>query len=175
MDISIDNLPDRYHIPLLLNQLGLNGIGVELGVAKARYAKVILENSNLKTLYGIDMWGDRKHTKKEYRKVREEAKKWEGRFIVIRSVFSDAIRQFEDNFFDFIFVDGYAHKGNLRGATMKNWWPKLKPGGIMAIHDYTMRYPENHKAIRRWARKAHLTGYVTKERHKPSWVTQKPL
>ena len=56
MKLSIDNLPTRQHIPLLLKELNLNGIGVELGVAKGSYSECILKNSDLKTLYGIDNW-----------------------------------------------------------------------------------------------------------------------
>ena len=48
MSLSIYNLPTRKHIPLLLNDMGLTGIGAELGVAKANYSEVILEHSKLK-------------------------------------------------------------------------------------------------------------------------------
>ena len=174
MNLTIDNLPDRSYIPILLNQLGLINIGVELGVADARYSKIVLEKSHLNTFYGIDRWSDRKHGVKEYKKVLKEAKKWNGRFVVVRKSFAEALPMFEDNFFDFIFIDGYANKGKNSRA-MADWWTKLKSGGIYAIHDYTPMYPANVHAIKTWAKEARVKGFVTGEapNRKPSWLTRK--
>ena len=48
---------------------------------------------------------------------------------------------FDDEYFDFIYVDGYAHTGEEKGKTFIDWFPKLKPGGIFAGHDYSEKYP----------------------------------
>ncbi len=172
-DLSIDNLRTRRNIPLLLSQLGLNGIGIELGVARANYSKIILKTSNLATLYAVDRWSDRKHTDKQYNMVIEESKKWNGRFIIIRKTFEEAARLFDDEFFDFIYIDGYADTGQDDGKTMEQWWPKLKFGGIFAIHDYSPRYPKNVKCIDKWTKKYNLQGFFTKEVKNPSWIIQK--
>ena len=89
MSLSISNLPNRKYIPLLLKELSLNGIGIELGVAEAHYSEVILQNSNLKTLYGVDSWSHRRHTSKEYRKVKRRTKQWGSRFIIVRKRFDE--------------------------------------------------------------------------------------
>jgi len=175
MALSIKNLPDRNHLPLLLNEMGLIGSGVELGVAAGKYSRILLKKSELKQLYGIDMWADRKHNKKEYLRVKRIAERYGNRYRIIRERFSAAKYRFEDEFFDFIFVDGYAAKGNRNGDTMKEWWPKLKPGGIMAVHDYTKLFPANIKAINRFAKKQKLKGYTTTNENKPCWMTLKNI
>ena len=91
----------------------------------------------------------------------------------MRKSFDEAVKLFQDGTFDLIFVDGFARKGQCRGSTMVDWWPKLKIGGIMAIHDYTPKYPLNVKTIKKWAKKYGLKGHVTQKESKPSWITQK--
>lgn len=44
--------------------------------------------------------------------------------------------KFKDNFFDFIFIDGN-HEYEYVKSDLKNFYPKLKPSGIFAGHDYT--------------------------------------
>lgn len=44
-------------------------------------------------------------------------------------------QQFSAGEFDFVYVDAlHDYKGALRDISI--WWPKLRPGGIMAGHDY---------------------------------------
>ena len=40
--------------------------------------------------------------------------------------FDDAIDLFEDQFFDFIYIDGFAHTGEEGGETLIKWYRKLK-------------------------------------------------
>jgi predicted O-methyltransferase YrrM len=45
-----------------------------------------------------------------------------------------------DNAFDLILVDGN-HSHKIAKADIEMYWPKVKPGGVMLIHDYTTRFP----------------------------------
>ena len=49
---------------------------------------------------------------------------------------------FEDETFDFIYVDGYAHTGENEGQTLHDWWPKLKRGGMFTGDDYHEDWPK---------------------------------
>ena len=43
--------------------------------------------------------------------------------------------RFPNSYFDFVYIDArHDYKGVLQDLT--DWWPKLKPGGIFAGHDY---------------------------------------
>jgi predicted O-methyltransferase YrrM len=44
--------------------------------------------------------------------------------------------KFKDEYFDFIFIDGN-HEYEYVKSDLKNFYPKLKSGGIFAGHDYT--------------------------------------
>lgn len=43
--------------------------------------------------------------------------------------------QFPDNYFDFVFIDA-SHKYEETKADIRLWWQKVKPGAILAGHDY---------------------------------------
>ena len=55
--------------------------------------------------------------------------------------FDEAINLFDDNFFDFIYFDGYAHTGEEGGKTFCEWYKKLKIGGLFAGDDYSENWP----------------------------------
>jgi hypothetical protein len=50
--------------------------------------------------------------------------------------FDQAAPLFAEHSLDFIYVDGFAHTGCEGGRTLADWYPKLRPGGIMAGDDY---------------------------------------
>jgi predicted O-methyltransferase YrrM len=54
---------------------------------------------------------------------------------VIRDNSIDASTLFQKEFFDFIFIDASHHYSDVFNDN-KYWLPKLKPGGIIAGHDY---------------------------------------
>ena len=133
-------LDNREQIPFLLNELNLNGEGVEVGVGGGTYSYELLKNSNLKRLYSIDVWSGEDGcityaTMKDY--VRTVQKLWECRerstILVLDSL--TACDLFEDASLDFIYIDamhGYEHvKQDILA-----WLPKVKKGGIISGHDY---------------------------------------
>mmetsp|Transcript_39737 Transcript_39737/g.62050 ORF Transcript_39737/g.62050 Transcript_39737/m.62050 type:complete len:111 (-) Transcript_39737:60-392(-) len=61
------------------------------------------------------------------------------RSIVMRMSFEEAESLFPDSFFHLVYIDGYAHTGQDAGRTLLDWWYKVKPGGILAGHDYDER------------------------------------
>jgi hypothetical protein len=63
-------------------------------------------------------------------------------YHLLRMTFAEAFDLFPDNFFDFVYVDGYAHTGEEGGRTILDWYAKVKPGGILAGDDYDpVRWP----------------------------------
>ena len=51
---------------------------------------------------------------------------------LIKGSFAKTITKFDDNYFDFIYFDGFAHSGQDAGKTIKLYLPKLRNGGILA-------------------------------------------
>ena len=62
-------------------------------------------------------------------------------YSLLRMDFDDALLLFEDNYFDFIYVDGFAHTGEEGGKTLIDWIKKLKVGGYLAGDDYHNDWP----------------------------------
>lgn len=118
------------------------GKGVELGVAGGEFSERILNRSRIGYLYSIDMWaGDRGHDMDQYREAIVRLAPHRARNALLRMRFEDALPLFDDHSLDFIYVDGYAHDGELNGATFRDWLPKLKSGGIIAGDDYHADWP----------------------------------
>jgi len=53
----------------------------------------------------------------------------------IRMASTEAAQMYPDKSLDFVFIDG-DHNPSAVAADMIAWWPKLRPGGTMAGHDY---------------------------------------
>lgn len=53
---------------------------------------------------------------------------------------------FPDRHFDFIFLDG-DHRKEAVAEDLRAWWPKVKPGGRMAGHDYDRHWPSVVEAV----------------------------
>jgi len=167
----------------LLKRLPRGGVGVELGVAAGGFSLRILEQSRLGFLYSIDMWaGDRGHDVAQYRFVLDRLAPYRKRNMPIKMRFDEALPLFKDAYFDFIYVDGYAHTGEEGGQTFHDWLPKLKPGGIMAGDDYSPAWPQVVSAVDAFAACHGLKLNVIPSRDTredggvdyPSWYVVKP-
>lgn len=121
-------------------------IGIELGVASGTYSRYLTENHNFVEYYGIDKWNDH-HNEKEKNSVFEYFKEKKNVKIMHMS-FDDALVLFPDNYFDFIYIDGYAHTGQNDGKTIRTWFDKLKQGGIFSGHDYCeKKWPKTYHQV----------------------------
>jgi hypothetical protein len=107
-----------------------NSIGVELGVAAGDFSERILKNDHIAYLFSIDMWaGDRGHGIDQYHEAIIRLNPYRSRNTILRMRFDEALPLFQNENLDFIYVDGYAHDGELNGQTFRDWFPKLKKGG----------------------------------------------
>lgn len=151
-----------------------SGIGVELGVASGDYSAKILTNSSVFKLYSIDRWIDH-HDDREYHRACDLLGRFGSMSEIIRDTFANAVNQFRDGYFNFIYIDGYAHTGQERGQTLRDWWPKLAGGGIFSGHDYDPHYQPTIEAVDEFASLNRLAITVTSEPHLPSWFCVKPI
>jgi predicted O-methyltransferase YrrM len=66
---------------------------------------------------------------------------------VIKADTAQVAEHMADESFDFVFIDGdHSYDGCLRD--IKAWLPKVKPGGVIAGHDFHLEYPGVMKAVR---------------------------
>ena len=131
---------ENYHRHDVLAALkGRNNVGIELGVAGGHYSKRMVQSGKFKRFYGVDLYEDH-HDTKEYISALSLVG-IEENYSLLRMSFDDALDLFEDNFFDFIYFDGYAHTGEEGGKTFSDWYKKLKVGGVFSGDDYHDDWP----------------------------------
>lgn len=158
----------RVYIPNVLNKKQFTGI--ELGVARGEFSKQLLETYPEMYLFSVDAWaGDRNHIESEYIETTKTLLPFKERNSIIRTFFENAVLIFPDNYFDFIYVDGYAHTGQDNGQTLNEWFCKVKPGGVMAGHDYDKHFPETIKQVDRFCQVNNLKLHIVNEMPFASW------
>ena len=130
---------DRNRLAKLLATLGLNR-GAEIGVNRGRFSeRLCKENSDIE-LYCIDPWSknlDVRDMDKRHRQTVERLKPYNA--TVIKKTSMDAVVDFEDDFLDFVFVDGN-HEFDYACMDIICWSNKVRSGGIVACHDYFQFY-----------------------------------
>lgn len=171
---ALRDVSNRLDLLNLINELSIDGCGAELGVATGSYSDTILRVTKLK-LFSIDRWsGDRDHGSRQHQKAVDALNKYGNRSVIIKKTFHEAVIQFQDSSFDFIYIDGYAHTGQDDGEILTDWWPKLKANGIFSGHDYDIRWPKTMVVVNEFCRSQDLYLYITSNQDRyRSWFTIK--
>ena len=126
----------RKQFPQVWEDLGYK-IAVEVGVHRGGFSEYILANSNNLTLFSVDPWTDingvvREDIKKE---ATDKLAKFGARSIIAPMTSVNAAKQFPDASIDVVYIDGL-HSYAACKEDMDAWIEKIKPGGILAGHDY---------------------------------------
>lgn len=135
---------------------------IEIGSWKGRSAAYmgveILNSKKDIDFYCVDTWlGSEEHKDFDFIKnnsLYEEFLKniapISGIIKPIRKSSLEAAKEFEDEYFDFIFIDA-AHDYKSVKEDLKAWFPKLKKGGIFAGHDYDPFWGV-YQAVNEWSK-----------------------
>lgn len=117
--------------------------GAEIGVERGHYSEVLCRAIPGVRLYCVDPWkaylGYRDHVNQDkldrfYGEAQGRLQSYPNvRFIRKFSV--DAARDIPDGSLDFVYLDGNHNIQNVI-ADLAAWSPKVRPGGIIAGHDY---------------------------------------
>lgn len=182
-EFSIENYNNKYLVDILKNfkhredvvkLFKKNSVGAELGVAAGDFSERILKHNHVAHLFSIDMWaGDRGHGVDQYREAIIRLDQYSNRNTIFRMRFDEALLLFNDESLDFIYVDGYAHDGELNGQTFRDWFPKLRKGGIISGDDYSPDWPLVVEAVNAFARDYNLDVHVI-NCHEEKWNSLYP-
>jgi hypothetical protein len=127
----------------LLSRLGYR-VGIEVGVFKAEYSVKLLKNTNMH-LHLVDAWrhlpdyvdpanGTDQECQQVFSQAIQALAPYKGRYTIHRMLSSEAVDHTPE-VVDFVYLDAdHSHDGCL--ADLKNYYPKIRKGGIMAGHDY---------------------------------------
>lgn len=135
---------DRNTFATLLAELHMND-GVEMGVERGLYSEVLCKANPDLYLRSIDAWavyeGYRDHvTQQKISEIYIDARKRLMNYncTLIRAFSMDAVKKFEDNTLDFVYIDGN-HEYQQVVNDIAEWQKKVRVGGIISGHDYILR------------------------------------
>jgi predicted O-methyltransferase YrrM len=129
---SVARVPVRAELPHVLNRRGLHGRGAEIGVMKGNFSATILREWGGRELLSVDPWlavpENEQHARQVLAAFGERS-----RILAMTSV--EAAAQVEDGALDFAYIDARHDYDSVR-QDLEAWFPKIRPGGILAGHDY---------------------------------------
>ena len=99
----------------------------------------MLKTNKFKKFFGVDTFMN--IHKKEFDDANKNTLLYKNKYNLIKSTFESALKKFDDKYFNFIYIDGFAHTGQEGGKTIIQWYKKLKVGGIIAGDDYHKDWP----------------------------------
>jgi predicted O-methyltransferase YrrM len=132
----------RYELPELIDRLGYQ-TGIEIGVNLGEFSYYLLKFSRLKLLTSIDSYAGK------YRQAKRGAETLLARHgdrsrLLVQGSLEAAASW--DRPVDFIYIDA-AHDYASVAADIRAWAPHVRPGGLLAGHDYTARHGGVIKAV----------------------------
>lgn len=138
-------ITDNQELINLFQEKNILGRGAEIGTHRGENAKAILETYSGQ-LHLVDPWTTLDTSEYddlinlEDRDINlleciSNLEDYLDRYIIHRGKSVSIASHFEDNFFDFVYIDAN-HKYDFVKADLNTWYPKVRTGGIIAGHDY---------------------------------------
>lgn len=158
----------------LFRELGFK-IGAEVGVSRGLYSKWLSVKVRGLKLYCVDPYEPYKEYSKHVNQAlmdefERHAHQRLAKFncIFIKKFSMDAVKDFEDNSLDFVYIDAN-HSFKYVVNDIAEWEKKVKIGGIVAGHDYSDFMFEVKAAVDGWMKANRINPwFITSEKH-PSW------
>ena len=136
----------------VLKNIASGSVGAEVGVYRGEFAKEIISKCSPYRLHLIDPWeyvkdyenswygGGQMSQKKMDEKYdfvidRFKEKIENGEVVVHRKRSNEAAEEFDDEYFDWVYIDGN-HMYEFVIEDLKLFWPKVKEKGIIMGDDY---------------------------------------
>jgi hypothetical protein len=151
----------REDLPLLLNARRLIGHAAEIGVRKGDFSALLLERWHGFRLFSIDSWQheaegmpadvsnvDQAAQEHYFQLATARLAQYGVRSEILRMTSRDAARRIEDRMLDFAYIDARHDEQSVTGD-LSRWFAKVRPGGILAGHDYLDGdLPEGHFRVK---------------------------
>jgi hypothetical protein len=129
-----------------LNECGLDGLGAEVGSKAGRFAAAVLAAWGGRGLTLVDPWeaqppavyadaaNDPAGLAADYAAAARLAAS-DARVGLLRGYSPGAAGHFRDGSLDWVYLDGN-HSYPAAAEDLRAWYPKVRPGGLFAGHDY---------------------------------------
>ncbi|HZE13885.1 MAG TPA: class I SAM-dependent methyltransferase [Chthoniobacterales bacterium] len=132
-----------YDLVAALRPALLVELGVDRGESYFAFCQATLENKTGTRCFGVDTWRGDQHAggydETTFAQVSEHNRaNYESFSTLIRSGFDEALAHFENESVDLLHLDGLHTEAAVR-HDLQAWLPKLRPGGILLLHDVDVR------------------------------------
>ena len=139
----VDHMPFGYDLVAALKPKLLVELGTHKGLSYFTFCQAMKEHGVDGTCYGVDTFEGDTHTDKYdesvFNAVQGHARQnYHGIAYLMRMLFNDALAHFSDESVDLLHIDGL-HTYDAVSEDFRNWYPKVKPGGVILFHDVMAR------------------------------------
>ncbi|HEY2326962.1 MAG TPA: glycosyltransferase [Gaiellaceae bacterium] len=154
---SLDRVPSRDELPELLNQRGLRGEAVQIGLGDATFADTLLTRWSGARLYCVVEAAGA---------ARPVAKRHPNRTVIWQMPSREAAEQLANESLDFVYLQ--TTDASSLQSDLDTWLPKLRPGGIIAgsLNGHPPPTPEQASL--------HVHTTTGARRNLQSWLAQVP-
>ncbi len=169
-----------YAIIPIINDLGPDVKGIELGVCWGVNSYTLLESCpNISVIVGVDHYKAYKDWDREifqheqdhnFLKITQNMTVMGPRFNLVRASSADAAKELQDEAYDFVFIDA-DHSMKAVLEDLDNYWPKIKPNGIIAGHDANL-FSVNF-AVTSWAKRKGIDPTTISMLENQAWCFRK--
>jgi hypothetical protein len=145
---SLAFITTRAELPVLLNERRLFGCGVEIGVQEGRFSEQLLRYWSGRHLVSVDPWlTDRAENYLDianvpqqahdsfYEATRKRLSRFGSRSSIWRMTSIEAAERIPHHSLDFVYIDARHDYASVL-EDLAAWHDKVRPGGIVAGHDY---------------------------------------
>jgi hypothetical protein len=141
-----DNLPFAYDAVAALRPKLLVELGTDRGESYFTFCQSAAENATGTRCFAVDTWRGDSHAggydETTFAEVSaHNAQHYSTFSTLLRCSFDEALEQFEPGTIDLLHLDGLHTEAAVR-HDLERWLPKLRPGGILLMHDINVRTRE---------------------------------
>jgi hypothetical protein len=121
-------------------------LGTHYGDSYFGFCQSVAENGLSCLCYAVDHWRGEEHSGLYGEEVFEDVRQHNDHYYksfsyLLRSSFDDAVHQFAGETIDLLHLDGL-HTYEAVCHDFRTWLPKVKPGGIVLLHDIAVRHDD---------------------------------
>ena len=121
-------------------------LGTHWGEAYFTFCQTVEEHGLSCLCYAVDHWLGDEHAGRYGEEVFDEVQRYNERYYrhfsyLLRTSFDDALSQFDDGSIDLLHIDGL-HTYEAVNHDFRTWLPKVRPGGIVLVHDICPKHQD---------------------------------
>src|SRR5260370_20522340 len=173
----LGHLPFAHDLIASLRPSNLVELGTHYGESYFGFCQSLEENGIQCKCYAVDTWKGDEHAGFYGEEVFTDVRAYNDLNYasfsnLLRMTFDEGVGQFEDNSIDLLHIDGL-HTYAAVENDVRLWFPKLRPGGVLLLHDVEVRN-DGFEVWRLWEELQTAFPTFTFRHHSGLGVLQKP-